>query len=579
MLKSLKIILGKWLYLRFIWVVFSVVLAGFFEMIGVGLIPLFLLTITNPNQVIKLIDGMAFNSLLSGYLRIDSLVLFFSIGLIIVFFFKNLYLLFVIYYESKFLKEMGQSVATRIFSLYITRALDINIFENPATLIQSTTKEIDEFRSYLRHLVVICKEACILLFIFILLAYIDFGTVILAIFSLGGLGLFFHFFNRRVLTKKGLESQKFRSQIQKFLQESYSSVRLIRAYGAEAFFTAKFEVLQEKKEKSELSFRFISLLPKLFLEFSAVSLLAIVIIFNSLHGHNLISLIPIFTLLGVSIVRIMPAVNSLTASFSSARYFGVSVEPLRKLLSGRDDTFFLLESQKKYSLSITNNQLNTSQNILEIIDISYTYPGSKNPIISSLNLIVRKGAFITITGKSGSGKSTLLDLMIGLKEPKLGSIRALARPPLQASPYSGIGYVPQEFYLFDDTVKRNIAFGQPDCAINEDRVWRALTMAKLEKFIRGLSLGIESIIGDGGHTLSGGQRQRLALARALYFDPQLLIVDEGTSSLDSATELEVMESLRALKDITIIAVSHRKSHYEFSDRIYELVAGQLIPIK
>jgi ABC-type bacteriocin/lantibiotic exporter with double-glycine peptidase domain len=192
---------------------------------------------------------------------------------------------------------------------------------------------------------------------------------------------------------------------------------------------------------------------------------------------------------------------------------------------------------------------------------------------------VRKNECIGFIGPSGSGKSTLVDVILGLLVPDSGRILVddCDIAGCTRAWQNQIGYVPQVIFLTDDTIQRNVAFGVPDDQIDAAAVERAIQSSQLHEFVTGLPAGLSTMVGEGGVRLSGGQRQRIGIARALYHDPSVLVLDEATSSLDTQAESDVMESVRALQGHkTIVIVAHRLSTVERCDRLYYLEHGRIV---
>jgi ABC-type multidrug transport system fused ATPase/permease subunit len=193
-------------------------------------------------------------------------------------------------------------------------------------------------------------------------------------------------------------------------------------------------------------------------------------------------------------------------------------------------------------------------------------------------MTVTKGDFIGIIGETGSGKSTLINLLIGLLQPSEGKIE-IDKLDINSNLtewYKKIGYVPQSVYLIDDTIKKNIAFGLREEDIDDNLIKQAVEKASLSEFLNELANGLETIVGEKGIMLSGGQQQRIGIARALYRDPEILILDEATSSLDQATEKKIMKSVQFLKrKKTLIIITHRLSTVENCDKIFFIDKGKI----
>lgn len=216
---------------------------------------------------------------------------------------------------------------------------------------------------------------------------------------------------------------------------------------------------------------------------------------------------------------------------------------------------------------------------IEIRDITWQYANTDRNVLEHLSLKISKGESIALIGESGAGKSTLADVIMGLLDPQQGDILVDGQPIksnlLQWSKL--IGYVPQSVYLIDDTIRNNVAFGIPLNEIQDEKIWAALKQARLDEYIQGLPYGLDTIVGDRGIKFSGGQRQRIAIARTMYYDPQILVLDEATSALDDETEKAVMESIDSLQGHkTLIIIAHRLSTIQKCDKIYEVVDKGII---
>ncbi|ELZ6095794.1 ABC-type lipopolysaccharide transporter PglK, partial [Campylobacter jejuni] len=212
---------------------------------------------------------------------------------------------------------------------------------------------------------------------------------------------------------------------------------------------------------------------------------------------------------------------------------------------------------------------------LKIYNLGFGYEGKKY-LFKNLNLNIKKGEKIAFIGESGCGKSTLVDLIIGLLKPKEGQI-LIDEQELNANNTKNyrqkIGYIPQNIYLFNDSIAKNITFGD---AVDEEKLNRVIKQANLEHFIKNLSQGVQTKVGDGGSNLSGGQKQRIAIARALYLEPEILVLDEATSALDTQSEAKIMDEIYKIsKDKTMIIIAHRLSTITQCDKVYRLEHGKL----
>jgi ABC-type multidrug transport system fused ATPase/permease subunit len=218
---------------------------------------------------------------------------------------------------------------------------------------------------------------------------------------------------------------------------------------------------------------------------------------------------------------------------------------------------------------------------IEFENVSFTYPGSETKASAEISFGVSSGSSLAIVGPSGSGKSTVLDLLLGVINPDEGRVLVSGVPPRDAIKIwpGSVGFVPQDIVIIKGSIRENVALGYPIEEASDDRVYKALGIANLLQFVESLPQGIDTELTERGANLSGGQRQRLGIARALFTDPKLLVLDEATSSLDAETEEEVTKSILELHGaITIVIVAHRLSTVRSSDKVAYLLNGNVTAI-
>jgi ABC-type multidrug transport system fused ATPase/permease subunit len=228
---------------------------------------------------------------------------------------------------------------------------------------------------------------------------------------------------------------------------------------------------------------------------------------------------------------------------------------------------------------VVEHDSSSSISSLEFRNISFMYPGSDVFALRSLDLKVERGDLIGLVGLTGSGKTTLVDLLLGLLEPTDGEV--LVNDKLRGDDSlkrwsKSVAYVPQDIFIADETLRHNIAFGVPAKYINDEAVKRAAELACLDEFIMSLPEKYETVLGERGGKLSGGQKQRVGIARALYTNPNLLVMDEATSALDTITERQISDSIKNIaKNVTVVVVAHRMSTIMSCDKIYLLESGKI----
>ena len=310
----------------------------------------------------------------------------------------------------------------------------------------------------------------------------------------------------------------------------------------------------------------VQLLPRLWLEFMAITSLGLVVLVMLSQERPMPSLIATIAMFGVAAFRLMPSVNRVLASMQSFRY-GIPV------------IHNLYEEICAIDKSMPNNSINIKfQDTIEINKVFYRYPEAAKYALKDVNLVIPYGTSVGFIGDTGMGKSTLIDVILGLLNPDSGSI-LVDGVEIQTQLrgwQDKIGYVPQAIFLSDETLRKNIAFGLPDDEIDDNTIDEVLKATQLFNFVQQLPNGLDTFVGERGVRLSGGQRQRIGIARALYCRPSVLVLDEATNSLDGVTEARVMESVFALKDITLIIIAHRLSTVANCDKLYRLNFGEVV---
>ena len=323
------------------------------------------------------------------------------------------------------------------------------------------------------------------------------------------------------------------------------------------------------KEWSNLIFRgkFLSSITRPIFEiFLIIPILILLIIFNASIIDT--SYFPILAVYLYAAFRTLPALVNLNISELRKKNYFFAIEYLKELFE--DEKRIAKEEQ---NLSQNKNQFKFKKKI-ELKNIKFKFPSSNDNLLDDLNFEINKFDFIGIKGKSGAGKSTLIKIILGLLEPTSGKIIIddhLDFKKVETSYKDIMSYVPQNLFLLNDTILNNIAFGLEDEIINEKKVWDSLTLASAKDFVNKLDNKLKFEIKNNGQNLSGGQAQRIAIARALYHNPEIIILDEATNSLDNLTEKKFIHDLLKLKGkITIVFISHKLSSLEFCDKIFEL---------
>jgi ABC-type multidrug transport system fused ATPase/permease subunit len=352
------------------------------------------------------------------------------------------------------------------------------------------------------------------------------------------------------------------------VQQALASVREVTVSGRADSVTASILDLRERAAQRLRVITLTEQLPRYYLEIGLVGGAAVVsaVAFALREAGDALAILALFVAAGL---RVLPSMNRSIYAQGKARVAMPNLAVIEADLAATPDPDAAAQADP--------DPLPGGEPFGELLmsDVGFAYPG-RAPVLRGLNLRVAPGESIGIVGGSGAGKSTLVGLVLGLLDPTEGAISVNGRPmaACRRSWQQRVGYVPQTVAVLDASVRENVAFGCPEHEIDDERVLSAIAAARLDGFLAGLPDGLATDLGEDGARLSGGQRQRLGLARALYDQPELLVLDEATSSLDGDTEQRILQTLEQLRGrITMVVVAHRHSTIRATDRVVHLAEG------
>ncbi len=422
-------------------------------------------------------------------------------------------------------------------------------------------------------LVVIASDLVLLLVILIGLMLVDPVTSIGTFFVFTGIGFLLYFLlHKRVAilnTKFVFENIYFNQKV----SEGINSFRDLFIKGGREFYVNEIRKTKMKLAGYDAEIKFIPNISKYTIEISVILGIAVVagIQFYLFDSNRAIAVISVFL---AASSRIAPAIIRLQQNVIAVKSSLSAAKPTFELI---EELSSVKELEKTETL-ITTNHKDFSPRV-NLKNLKFTYSDAINDTIQDISLEISEGKFIAFVGPSGGGKSTLVDLVLGLLAPSSGSITISGLTPVDAiKKWPGsIGYVPQDVFIENSTVKENICLGFNPESVPDDLVWQALELADLSGFVKGLEGQLSYRISDAGKNLSGGQRQRLGIARALLTKPKIVIFDEATSALDAETENRVSESILKLTgDCTVIFIAHRLSVVRSADMIYYIDKGRIV---
>ena len=536
-----------------------------FEMLSVGLIPIFALSITDHNEIIQnFLNNFGIGAFFEKLTK-QEIVIFFSVALIAAFLIKNLIIGWINYLQNKILRDYKISTANLLFLYYINKNFKFFLSSNPATLVRNITIDVGHAFNYFLAKIKMLRESIIIFLILLILISINpmIHSIAFLVFIL--VSIMFYYIYRIALKKRGEELHNKNYVRYKILNEIFLMIKEIKVLKKEEYFQKKFKDINFDLENLSFINQFLTSIPRLFIEIVSVLLVVIFSVVLTISNYSEAYVISVITLMVAAGARFIPGFNVITSSFSTTRWLQPSFDIVTKDISD----LIKKDELKSYKNDLTKQV--TFNKHLEIKDLSFSYKDEK--IINNMKFTINKGEFIGIFGRSGGGKTTLINILLGLLTPSHGQILVDGKDIKYSMDnwQKKIGYIPQDVYLLDASIRENIAMGIDQKNIDQNKIDELINFTNLEGLINGLPQKSSTNVGYMGNNISGGQKQRIGIARALYFDPEIIILDEATSSLDIDNENFIIEKLKTLKkDKTIIIVSHKKNSLKYCDHIFEI---------
>jgi ABC-type multidrug transport system fused ATPase/permease subunit len=558
---------------REVLILFVIVIIGtFLETISIGLIiPVLGVLMGDSSEIFnKYAKSISFIKT-KEYLQIFLVSLL--IGLYII---KGLFLAFQAWFQTKFSFGLTAEISNRLFKGYIMQEYDYHLERKSSDLLRNITTEVGTFSSVLQAAIVILSEMSIVASIVILLFFVNPMASIVSFITLSILAFSFSMIAKKYNLKWGSQRHEFDSLKLSIILQAFDGIKEIKHYCRESFFLSRYIECNNKVINPSEKQYTLQLLPRIFFEVIAVMLCLGYVLINLIFYKNVNMVIPQIGVLVAASFRLMPSFNRIISSMQTFRFADIVINNI----SSEFNELKLIQSQAKDNEKLLPSI--TFKKEIKISNVDFSYKEGKK-VLGDVSLNIQRNQFVAFVGKSGEGKSTMIDLILGLLKPNSGEILVDGNNITErlTSWRKIIGYVPQTFYLFDDTIKNNIIFSTTDeCDINKLKL--TIDRAQLGTYISDLPSGIDTFVGEKGSNLSGGQRQRLAIARALYFSPQILILDEPTSALDSEMANEIMTTLDELRkeiNITIILITHNTANLKACDKIFEISHGNINEIK
>ncbi|EOW3520753.1 ABC transporter ATP-binding protein [Campylobacter coli] len=495
-------------------------------------------------------------------LPVFEIIVYFGVVLIVFYVLRALLNSYYFHLLARFSKGRYHAIAYKVFAKFLNTDYENFTQKNQSEILKSITGEVYNLSTMISSFLLMMSEIFVVLLLYTLMLLVNYKiTLFLSLFMIINAFILIKVLSP-IVKKAGLKREEAMKNFFEILNTNLNNFKLIKLKTKEDGVLNLFKTQSEIFARANITNESVSAMPRIYLEGVGFCVLVFIVVFlvfkNQSDISGILATISIFVL---ALYRLMPSANRIITSYHDLLYYRSSLDIIYQILKQKEE-------------SLDEEKINFEKE-LRLENLTFGYKDKKN-LFTCLNLSIKKGEKIAFIGESGCGKSTLVDIIIGLLSPREGRV-LLDENELNMKNVKNyrqkIGYIPQNIYLFNDSIAKNISFGDE---VDEEKLQRVIKQANLEHFVKNLPQGVQTKVGDGGSNLSGGQKQRIAIARALYLDPEILVLDEATSALDTESEAKIMDEIYKIsKDKTMIIIAHRLSTITRCDSIYRLENGKL----
>lgn len=571
-LKKLNAILDKGQKAKIVGLLFLTLIGSILETLSVAMVLPFIEAILDEESFIKNKYVIMAMDLLN-LSNIRSLVYILLIGLIFMYIFKNVFLVFLTYLQSRFVNNNRSRCTTNLLSQFLHRPYEYYLYAESSVIVRTIYGDMDNVFNLLFQCMSLVVELVVSVGLIIFLMVTDVKMMLVVVALLGMATLVIMKVIKPKLGEAGDKARDAQAGMYKWILQPASGIKDVKVLRKEGYCTEMYRDSVTRYSNYQVTNNVLTNMPRMLIEtVTMVGVLSYVGVSMAM-GVDMSTLTSLMSAFALAAMRLLPSVNRVNTYIANIAYF----EPALNYIYDNVDSADIRDREYNAEKNSEAGEIEIAKEI-KLSNITFAYPNTDKNIFDGADMVIPVGKSVGVVGPSGSGKTTIIDILLGLLKVQGGTVESDGKNIMDnySSWLSHVGYIPQSIYMLDASIKENIAFGVPADELDEDRVWQVLEQAQMKEFVSSLPDGINSQIGERGVRISGGQRQRLGIARALYHDPELLIFDEATSALDNDTETAIMEAIDALHGSkTLVIIAHRLRTIENCDLIYEVRDGKI----
>ena len=540
-------------------IIFTIVLT-IMEILSLSMIVPLMDLVLNQESESKIYQSLINNSRFEKFYSLENILVIF----VILYFIKTIFSIFISFFNQTCYLKVAFYVKNKLLKNYLDMDYSKFLKRNSSEMLVNVDKTSSLFAfNFLGSIISIFSEILLFLVILILLLFHDLNKTLFIMTMFLSFGLFYSLITQKKIRDMGSKAVRFNQLTTIYLNEIFKGLKFIKINRKMDMYVNQINSIILNNLKIERNLSILSAIPRVSMEFITVFLFALLVIFFKNQGDlNFISTMSLYV---VAAMRIIPSMSKILQSIQNYKYGRESLSVLKNDLFDNKKLVSKITSSTYEEISEFNDEI-------ELKDVSFSYSVHSKNVLNKLNFSMKKNDKIVLLGESGSGKSTLIDIILGFLKPTNGYI-SIDKKNFTNKRFNLnkiVGYVPQKTFLFDDTIEKNISLEFNEAKIDNSKLYKSVKKSELIDFINNKENKYKSKIGDDGSLVSGGQKQRISIARALYKNPDILIFDEATNSLDEKTEIEIIKSILSFKEKTIIFITHNRNLIKYFKKVFDL---------